>query len=141
MDSSAAVKWFLNEHDSDISLVIRNEFATHRLKLTVPTLLFYEVMNAHRFSGRFGEEDLAIASKSLSRYQLEVWRPIGVLLELSARLSTKKNLSGYDACYVALAHRKRAKLVTEDREILEKFSGSSFSLRSFHKVNTTIGSI
>ncbi len=140
VDSSVVVKWFLNEQDSDIALVIRNEFATNQLKLIVPTLIFYEVMNALRFSRRFGEEDLAVASRSLSRYQFEVWRPIGVLLELSAKLSVKKNLSLYDACYVALADRKRAKLITEDREILEKFPDTGYPLSSFHKVNPAIGS-
>ncbi len=54
------------------------------------TLLFYEVMNALRFSGTFNEEDLAVAAKSLSKYQFEIWRPVGKLLELTAQIALKE---------------------------------------------------
>jgi predicted nucleic acid-binding protein len=100
---------------------IRNEFATGRLRLTVPTLLFYEVTNALRFSGVFNETDLTLAAKSLSKYRFGIWRPRGKLLELSAQMSVRENVTVYDACYVALARRLKTKLVTEDKELLDKF--------------------
>jgi predicted nucleic acid-binding protein len=121
VDSSIVTKWFLVETNSDQAIKVRNEFATGRLRLTVPTLLFYEVTNALRFSGVFKETDLTLAAKSLSKYRFGIWRPRGKLLELSARMSIRENVTVYDACYVALAKRLKTKLVTEDKELLDKF--------------------
>ncbi|MDV3278268.1 MAG: type II toxin-antitoxin system VapC family toxin [Nitrososphaerales archaeon] len=121
VDSSIVAKWFLNEPGSELAIWVRDEFATGRMKLAVPTLLFYEVVNALRFSGQFGETDLTLASRSLSKYQFEVWRPRGRLLELSAQISLSRDVTVYDACYVALTRRLGSKLITEDKELLGKF--------------------
>ncbi len=121
VDSSVVTKWFVGEHDSDQAIRIRDDFATGKIKLATPTLLFYEVMNALRFTGAFKEDDLVLASKSLSKYQFEVWRPRGKLLEPSTRLSVRGDVTVYDACYVALAQRIGSKVITEDKEILAKF--------------------
>jgi predicted nucleic acid-binding protein len=131
VDSSVVVKWFLNEKDTDIAIRVRDGFATDRIKLSVPTLLFYEVMNALRFSGTFTEQDLNKASKSLSKYRFEIWRPVGRLLELSTMLSLKEDLTVYDASYIGLAYRKGSKVLTEDRELIEKFPKFTLSLSQF----------
>ena len=125
IDSSVVTKWFLNENGSDRAIGIRDDFATGKVALAAPTLLFYEVMNALRFSGTLKEDDLVLASKSLSKYQFEVWRPRGRLLELSAQLSVKQDVTIYDACYVALAQRIGSKVITEDKELLAKFPKST----------------
>jgi len=131
VDSSIVAKWFLNEEGTDIAITIRDKFATNQIKLSVPTLLFYEVMNALRFSGSFREEDLDIIVRSLSDYQFEIWRPVGRLLELSTKLSLKEDLTVYDACYIGLALRKGSRVVTGDRELLEKFPRSTLSLDQY----------
>ncbi len=131
VDSSIVAKWFLREPDSETAIGVRDGFATGRMKLAVPTLLFYEVVNALRFSGQFGEADLVLASRSLSKYQFEVWRPRGRLLELSAQISSSRGVTVYDACYVALAQRLSSKLITEDRELLSKFPALTISVGRF----------
>ncbi len=128
IDSSVVTKWFLVEPDSGQAVRVRDEFATGRIKLAVPTLLFYEVVNALRFSGSFKVADLELASRSLSKYQFEIWRPRGRLLELSAKLSLEKDVTVYDACYVALAHRLGSSVITEDSELLTKFPSATLSL-------------
>ncbi len=125
VDSSVVTKWFLVEANSNQAIRLRDEFATGRLRLAVPTLLFYEVTNALRFSGVFNETDLALAAKSLSKYRFEIWRPRGKLLELSAQLSLREDITVYDACYVALAKRLSTRLVTEDKELLNKFPANT----------------
>jgi predicted nucleic acid-binding protein len=125
VDASIVTKWYLVETNSDQSIKLRDEFATGRLRLTVPTLLFYEVTNALRFSGVFSEIDLALAAKSLSKYRFGIWRPRGKLLELSVQLSVREDITVYDACYVALAKRLKTKLVTEDKDLLNKFPADS----------------
>src|SRR5579883_2210741 len=93
VDSSIVTKWFLVEADSELATGLRNDFATGRVGLTVPTLLFYEVMNALRFSGLYNETNLTIAARSLSKYRFGIWRPRGKLLELCGALSVRHDLT------------------------------------------------
>ncbi len=131
IDSSIVTKWFLVESDSELATELRDDFATGRVGLSVPTLLFYEVMNALRFSGLYNETKLTLAAKSLSKYRFGIWRPRGKLLELSGLLSVRQNLTIYDACYVALAQRMNTKVITEDNEILDKFPAHTISLSRY----------
>lgn len=136
VDSSVVAKWFLTEPDSDKAIKLRDEFATGRLKLVVPTLLFYEVMNALRFSGAFNRAELITAARSLSKYRFDIWRPRGKLLELSTELSIEEDLSVYDACYVALARRVSSKVITEDMDLLAKFPAHALALSRFRETKT-----
>lgn len=133
VDSSVVTKWFLTERDSGDAIKVRDAFATGRTNLAVPTPLFYEVVNALRFSGLFKEADLVLTAKSLSKYKFSVWRPQGKLLELSAALSVREGLTLYDACYVALAQRMGSKVITEDKELLDKFPAQTATLASFNE--------
>ncbi len=99
--------------------------------MKVPTLLMYEVMNALRFSGAFSSGDLAIAAKSLTRFRFEIWRPRGKLLELAVKMSMENAVTVYNACYVALASLGKCKVITEDKEMLEKFPALTTPLKGF----------
>jgi predicted nucleic acid-binding protein len=131
VDASVVTKWFLVESDSDAATRVRDDFATGRIKLAVPTLLFYEVVNALRFSGEYDRDALGLAARSLSKYQFGVWRPRGKLLQLSAELSLREGLTVCDACYVALARRIESKVITEDGELLGKFPAHTTSMAAY----------
>jgi predicted nucleic acid-binding protein len=122
-------KWYLTERDSDKALALRDDFATGHLDITIPSLLYYEVANALRFSGAYSIIELKTAAVSLSKYAFEVWQPRGRLLEDALDLSLGKEITVYDACYVALAQRKRVSLCTEDAELLSKFPETAVSLK------------
>ncbi len=124
-------KWFLTEPGSDKAMELRNEFAGGRLEFAVPRLLFYEVMNASRFSGSFRSPELMVAAKSLNRYRFDIWRPRGKLLKLSTELGVKKDLTVYDACYVAPGERTNSRVVTEYKELLVKFPADALALSDF----------
>ena len=136
VDSSVVTKWFLVETGSDQAVRLRDQFATGQLRLAVPTLLFYEVINALRFSAVFDETDLALAARSLSKYRFGIWRPRGTLLELSAQLSVREDVSVYDAFYVALARRLGSKVITEDRELLSKFPADTVPVIRFASISS-----
>ena len=131
VDSSVVTKWFLIEPGTEEAIKLRDEFATGKLKLFVPSLLFYEVMDALRFSGSFRKPDLLVAARSLSKYRFDIWRPRGKLLELSAELSIEQDMTMYDACYVALAKRTNSKVITEDQELLSKFPSDAMAISEF----------
>jgi hypothetical protein len=56
-------KWYLLGEGSDSAIGIRDRFVTGGLELAVPTLLFYDVMNALRFSRAFLGPELTLASR------------------------------------------------------------------------------
>lgn len=133
VDSSIVAKWYLVESDSEEAIRLRDLFALGRIRLAVPTLLFYEVVSALRFSCAYKEADLTLAARSLSKYRFRIWRPRGRLLESSAQLSLSEDVTVYDACYVALARRLGSKVVTEDKELLGRFPADTVAMELFEK--------
>jgi len=120
-DASIVAKWFLEEDFSDKAKQLRDSFATGKLTISVPSLLFYETLNALWHSGLFREEELTLAARALSKYGFDVWEPKGKTFEQSATLSLKHAISVYDASYVALALHLKATLYTADSELIQKF--------------------
>lgn len=43
-------------------------FVKGQLTITVPSLIFYETLNALRFSGVYNQEELEMAADSMSKY-------------------------------------------------------------------------
>jgi predicted nucleic acid-binding protein len=130
-DASAVVKWFLEEDFSDTARQMRDSFATGKLTISVPSLFFYEALNVLWHSGLYGEEDLMLAARSLSKYGFDVHEPRGSVYEQSAALSSRHDISVYDAAYVALALHLKAPLYTADSELIEKFPEATRHIGSF----------
>jgi len=120
-DASIVAKWFLEEDFSEEARQLRDSFVTGKLTISVPSLLFYEALNALWHSSLFREEELTLAARALSKYGFDVWEPRGKVYEQSAMLSSKYDISVYDASYVALAFYLKATLYTADLELIEKF--------------------
>ncbi len=128
VDSSVVVKWFLTEEGSEKAIKLFDEFAAGRMKIAAPTILYYEVANALKRSASFNEESLRGAARALSGYAFEVWHAQGSFLEEALSLSIRKDITVYDASFVALALRKNVSLCTEDSELLTKFPEVTVSL-------------
>jgi len=120
-DASIVAKWFLEEDFSDKARQLRDSFVTGKLTISVPSLFFYETLNALWHSGLFNEEELVLAARALYKYGFDVWDPKGKTYEQSAMLSSKYDISVYDASYVALALQLKATLYTADSELIQKF--------------------
>ncbi len=121
VDASVCAKWFLDEDYSENARHLRDSFVKGRLGISVPSLLFYETLNALRYSGVYDEKELGLAAESLSKYGFDVWSPKGEVYNDSAHLSIRHDISVYDASYVALSILLHAPFYTVDRELLQKF--------------------
>ena len=77
VDASVAPKWYLEEEYSDKARLLRDSFVTGSLSVSVPTLFFYETLNALRYGRVFDQAGLGEAATSLSEYRLDVWHPSG----------------------------------------------------------------
>jgi len=130
-DASAIVKWFVEEDSSDAARRMRDSFVTGKLAISIPSLLFYEALNALWQSGLYREEELVLLARSLSKYGFDVHEPRGKIYEQSATLSSRQDISIYDATYVSLALQLRATLFTADSELIEKFPEATKHIGSF----------
>lgn len=130
-DASIVVKWFLEEAFSENARLLRDSFLTGKLIISVPTLLFYEALNAIRYSGLYKEDELALVGRALIKYGFDVWEPKGKLIEKMATLSLEKNVSVYDAAYLALAQQLGSTFYTADKELVRRFPENTCHISAF----------
>lgn len=86
-------------------------------ELAAPSLVAFEssnIIRRHELAGIVGTDQAAQAHADLLDLEIELW-PYEVLAARSWDL--RKNLSSYDASYVALAELTGATLITLDRRI------------------------
>lgn len=120
VDASVVLAWYLPaEPHKDQALTLLGEAAAGRLKLYVPSLTRYEVLNA-----------LSLAVRGVKRTQLstrqahEILQAFGEagleecsIAEVDTRvldLAAQHHRSAYDAAYLALAEHLDANLLTGD---------------------------
>ncbi len=133
MDASVCAKWFLEEEHSDKARLLRDAFVIGSLAITVPSLIFYETLNALRYSGVYNEKELEAAASSLSKYGFDVWEPRGLVYRETARLSLRHDTSIYDASYIALSDHLRLPFYTADGKLLEKFPKTARHIQTFSR--------
>ena len=112
LDASVVIRWFDPHPGSAIAL--RSEFEAGRLAVTVPTLLFLELLNVAGRQWRWREDKLQDLARELEGAKFEALDP---QLDRVA-IWVSRGLTAYDASYVALAEQLDFPLVTDDRAIL-----------------------
>lgn len=113
LDASVVIRWFGPQ--TAAATALRSEFEAGRLAVTVPTLLFLELVNVAGRQWRWRGEKLLDLARELEGAKFEALDP--PLDRVATWVS--RGLTAYDACYVALAEQLDLPLVTEDRAILE----------------------
>lgn len=119
VDASLALKWVLNEPDSDRALALLNEWNSNGVVLLAPSLLAFEVTNALYKNYRRNK----LTFDQVKRTYEEVLA-LGIVLEFSetpdlgkraVELANQYTLSAaYDAHYLAMAEREGCELWTAD---------------------------
>jgi predicted nucleic acid-binding protein len=114
-----AVKWFLADDEAHVADAL-DLLAAHRdgeMLLAAPSHLLLETVNALRYRGVEGDS-LAQAARTLLDLSLEIHELSG-LLEASAIIAARHDLTLYDATFAALAEALDAELITSDRRVVE----------------------
>lgn len=117
VDASVAVKWLVTEHLSHAAVRLLDA----RHLLIAPELMFVEVANAMwamSVRGDFGHGDLEQALDTLLLAPVAVPASLHELLPSAIRLASDLAHPVYDCCYLALAVRNRAPVVTADERFL-----------------------
>ena len=120
VDASVVVKWFVEEKYSKEALIIRDSFTEGLVDIVAPSLLYFEVLNALKYSGAFGEDELKKVARILEDYQFTLYELEGAYAEKAVEIAMRKGITIYDASYVALALIEGVDLYTADEKLLTK---------------------
>ncbi len=120
VDASVVVKWFVIEKYSEEARRLKEAYASGLVDLAAPSLLPYEVINALKYSGAFGEEELKGIAEILEDYQITLYELVGNVVYKAIELAMRRGITIYDAAYVALAYTLDTTLYTADERLLKK---------------------
>ncbi len=125
-DASVIVKWFVKERFSEQSLRLRDSHVGQDTRIVVPTLARYEVLNALRFSGGFGTQELLRISRDLEGYQfLEI--PLEErYAKATVSIATDYGITIYDSSYLAVGQVRNLPVFTADEKLLAKVDKLNF---------------
>ncbi|MFX1501431.1 MAG: type II toxin-antitoxin system VapC family toxin [Promethearchaeota archaeon] len=119
VDASVVVKWFIEENDSDKAIFLRDRYIDGKVELYVPPLLYFEVLNALKYSKLFKLEELEDAGESLENYGFKVIQIKDKLRKNMIKVAMEYNLSIYDALYLGLSIGLEKIFCTADEKIIK----------------------
>lgn len=92
----------------------------------MPDLLLYEISNAMRYDKKFDSELIKKSIKSLLNMDIAITLPSEELLSEAVNMAFEKDITVYDATYVALAKFIDFKFITADEKLYKKIKDLNF---------------
>jgi predicted nucleic acid-binding protein len=136
VDASLAVKWVVDEPDSDRALKLHDDAVRDQRPLLSAPHFPGEVANAIyqrvRSTDPSKHLDLTDAEEALDQFlafPVELSNPPGLVREAFAFAQDRGLVSIYDALYVVLARMVAAELWTADQRLLTQLSGRAAWVR------------
>ena len=120
IDASVVVKWFIEETDSKRARFLRDKFIDGKIELIVPPLLYFEVLNALKYSQLFDPSELNDAGESLENYGFNVMIIKDETRKLMIKIAVDHEISIYDASYLGLSLGLGKIYITADEKIIKK---------------------
>ena len=125
-DASVIVKWFVNEKFTKESLVLKKAHERLDTRIVVPSLARYEVLNALKYSGKFGSDELGRVSNDLENFQFVELPMEGAYGRSIVKMAMKYGLTIYDSAYLAIGETRSLAVYTAEDRLLEKVKELSF---------------
>lgn len=120
LDASVGVKWFRDEPGSTQARELLREHASGTVRLVVPSLFLYEVLDVAR--RHFGTDGARRVWRSLLADDLAVASPDAELLGRTIDVAESLGCTLYDAAAPALAEHLGCELISADRRAHGEFS-------------------
>ncbi|MHA1381352.1 MAG: type II toxin-antitoxin system VapC family toxin [Candidatus Helarchaeota archaeon] len=138
IDASVVVKWYIIEEYREQAINIRDDYIKKKIQLLAPCILFFEVLNAIRYSKKnISKKALDNIGKSLIYYGIQLLMFDEALISETVKLALEKDITIYDSVYVALAKIKKVKLYTADDRLINKL-GKQYEKSVLHIEKYTI---
>lgn len=126
LDASVILKWFAPDEAGAVQAArLRGEYEEGSLIVTVPSLLFLELISVAGRRWGWTEDELVSFAADLDAIGFNIAEPL--LVNVGAW--TARGLTAYDSTYVAMAEERDLGLVTDDSRILTTAPGISLPLR------------
>jgi predicted nucleic acid-binding protein len=125
VDASVAIKWVIDEPDSESALLLR------RHHLLAPDLLIPECANILWQKVRrneLTEQEAALAARLLERADVDL-APMRTLLEPAVQWAITLDHPAYDCAYLALAITEACDFVTADEQLVRKSARAQLPVR------------
>ena len=132
VDASLAVKWLVEEHDSDKAHTALESWIAQDVTRIAPHLLPFEVANAlHRrvLRGELSVDNSVRMMARLLQSQLELHQPPGLHVRALQLASQLRQNAVYDAHYLALAESVGCELWTADERFYRATSSGVDNVR------------
>ena len=120
IDASVVVKWFIEEKDSDKARFLRDKFIDGKIELIAPSLLYFEVLNALKYSHLFDLNELDNAGESLENYGFNLIAIKNQIRKQMIKIAFEHEISIYDASYLGLSIGLGKLFCTADEKIIKK---------------------
>lgn len=117
IDASVVIKWFIEEKDSAKALLLKDNYINGKTILIAPDLLIYEVANVLLFSKIFTPLEIKGCLQDLYELEIDLINPSIDFVLSAIELAFSKQISIYDASYLALAKELDTKLITADKKL------------------------
>ena len=127
IDASVAIKWVVDEADSDAAVAVLESRS-----LLSPDLLIAECANIlwkKVWRKELTTDEAIMAARTLQQADIDIL-PTRHLMDVATRLAIDLNHAAYDCIYLALAMEHGCPLVTADdrlRRKLVRFAGDGFT--------------
>ena len=128
VDANIAIKWVLQEPDSDIAQALLDEWIDKGTVILAPALLAYEITNSLYRKARKGDITFEKARQGIRKIlltglELNFTEDSGLSIK-AMELADRFNLPAtYDAYYLALAERERCEFWTADTRMWNAVRG------------------
>lgn len=113
IDTSVAVKWFLNEVDTDKAEKLRKEYQAGNIVLIAPDFMPIELANALYFSRQFTADEISKIVEQL-KVDLLIEAITQAHIQMAIEWMFRFKTTIYDLLFLALAQELQAKLITAD---------------------------
>jgi predicted nucleic acid-binding protein/Arc/MetJ-type ribon-helix-helix transcriptional regulator len=120
IDASVIVKWYINEDLSANAILIRDAYINGKIEIISPNLLYYEVINALKYSNLLEQKKIEKAGWSLENYGIIQYPLIGEYRTITINIGVNHQISIYDASYIGLAIFQNTKFITADKKLKKK---------------------
>lgn len=124
LDSSVVAKLFIDEKNSDKAAELFEKSSTKSVGLVASELILYEVGNVIWKHLRKKDMDGSEYVEQLFSLNIESSSLDQGLAYEAMRIAKTHDITYYDAVHIALSQRHMSVLVTEDKELLERFENA-----------------
>jgi len=125
IDANVVIKLFVKEEYSDFALKLKDAYLAGNIDIVVNSLMKYEFVNVLKYK-KFSASEIKLALKAIDDYSFQVEEFSSKIADLTSDLAVSRNITSYDASYVALASFLGCNLYTSDEKLIRRISDLKF---------------